>query len=511
MQMLTTQGEQQQLGADAAGRRIAPRESILGQLLIGPVQLFAFASGLALLVALGLLVTVTWRGLQRLEPFDQHLQQQQGLLAANRSIQELRVANLTETVGPSSTQLLALKAEISALLAAGGFADPSTRGDLIAAARSLEGGRDASVALAEANAYIQRSLDNEGLARRRSILTFHQNARVELALAIVALLVLPATALLVLMMLRERVARPLRDLNHLLALLLDPSRKPAPTAGVVPPLQPVMENYNRLVVTLRDALSTNKTYQAQLESRVRAATETLLRQRIELAEADRLSAIGEMSARVAHELRNPLAGIQVGLSNLLQDCSDPDQRERLRLINAEVARMARLLAELLIPVHRQTEHRQHVEIKSLVSDLLDLARYQISSNIGLANDVPNHLAFCLQPDAMRQMLLNLVLNSSQAIGEGSGTITVTAACDGRRLRLCVHDDGPGFPAELLESGPRPFHSLRGGGSGLGLSTVSRMARAMGGQLKLHNRSPSGAEATLTLLGTTDPDGHASDH
>jgi C4-dicarboxylate-specific signal transduction histidine kinase len=509
--MLNTQGGQQQLGVDTSARRIAPRESILGQLLIGPVQLFAFASGLALLVALGLLVALTWRGLQRLEPFDQHLQQQQGLLAVDRSIRELRVANLAGTVEPSSTRLLPLKTEISALVAADGFADPTTRANLLAAAHSLESQRDTLAALDEANAHIQRSLDNEGLARRRSILTFHENARMELSLAIVALLVLPATALLVLMMLRERVVRPLRDLNNLLALLLDPSREPAPTAGVVAPLQPVIENYNRLVVTLRDALSSNKTYQAQLESRVRAATETLLRQRIELAEADRLSAIGEMSARVAHELRNPLAGIQVGLSNLLQDCSDPDQRERLRLISAEVARMARLLAELLIPAHRQTEHRRLIEIKSFVSDLLDLARYQVPSKISLMNDVPNHLSCCLQPDAMRQMLLNLVLNSSQAIGEGSGTIAVTAACDGRHFRLCVQDDGPGFPTELLERGPRPFHSSRGGGSGLGLSTVSRMARAMGGQLKLRNRSPNGAEATLILLGTTDADGHASDH
>src|SRR5262249_40307719 len=155
---------------------------------------------------------------------------------------------------------------------------------------------------------------------------FHRSARVELGLAIVALLVLPATALLVLVMLRERVSRPLRDLNHLLALLGDQTLRPAPIAGVVPPLQPVMENYNQLVSRLGNAVSTDKSYQALVESRVRVATETLLRQRLALAEADRLSAIGEMSARVAHELRNPLAGIQVALTNLQQDCNEPDQR-----------------------------------------------------------------------------------------------------------------------------------------------------------------------------------------
>lgn len=392
-----------------------------------------------------------------------------------------------------------------------GFADHTTPGNLLAAVRSLGHGRDAAVALAEANGRLQRALDNEGLARRRSIAALYQSARVELGLAIAALLVLPATALLVLIMLRERIARPLRDLNHLFALLGGQGLKAAPTADVVLPLQPLMENYNQLVETLAKALSTNKNYQAQLESRVRAATETLLRQRIELAEADRLSAIGEMSARVAHELRNPLAGVQVGLANLRQECSDLDQRERLRLISAEVARMGRLLDELLMPAHRQAEARQRVEVRNLVSDLLDLARYQVPDNISLTNDLPHDLACCLPRDTLRQMLLNLVLNASQAIGNKPGAIAVAAAREGCYLRISVQDDGPGFPGELLNTGPRPFLSSRGGGSGLGLSTVARMARSMGGHLELRNRSPSGAAASLMLRGLTDADGHASDH
>lgn len=511
-QGLETQDRQQQPGADMAGRQIAPRQSVLGQLLIGPIQLCALASGLAVLVALGLLVTTSWRGLQRLEPFDQHLQQQQTLLAVGRSIQELLVAHHDEQAELRRSKLLALRVKIDTLVARGGFADPVTTANLLAAARSLDHPRDAGIALAEANARVQRSLDNETLARRRSISVVHQSARVELGLAIAALLVLPATALLVLMMLRERITRPLRDLNRLLALLGNQSLRPLPTAGVVMPLQPVIENYNQLVETLSEALSTNTTYQAQLEGRVRAATEALLRQRIELAEADRLSAIGEMSARVAHELRNPLAGIQVGLANLLQDCSDPDQRERLLLITTEVARMARLLDELLMPARIQAETRQSVEVRTLVSDLLDLARYQVPNNIHFKNDVPAGLACCLERDKMRQMLLNLILNSSQAMGRKPGSITITATREGRHLRVCVHDDGPGFPIELLESGPRLFRSSRRGGTGLGLSTVSRMARAMGGRLELHNRaSDGGAVARLVLLGMIDADGHASDH
>jgi two-component system, NtrC family, sensor kinase len=501
----TPDAQQQPATNDASFSAANARRSVLRELFIGPVHLFALASGLALLVALGLLVAISWRGLQRLEPFDQYLQQQRNLLALSHSIRQLQTAE------PNPTRLLALRTEIRALVDSGGFADPTSSTNLLAAARALDTRRGAPVGLAEANTRVERALTNEGLARRRSISAFHQSARAELGLAIAALLVLPATAVLVLMMLRERIVRPLRDLNRLLALLGERRLTPAPTAGVVLPLQPLMENYNQLVQMLSSALNTNKSYQEQLESQVRAAAETIVRQRITLAEADRLSAIGEISARVAHELRNPLAGIQVGLANLLQDCSDPDQRERLRLIAAEVERMAKLLDEFLMPARRRAETRQRVQVQTLISDLLDLARYQIPDGIRLINEVPNALEWCLERDTTRQMLLNLILNASQAIGKARGSITVIAACEDRCLRISVHDDGPGFPTELLVRGPRSFYSSRIGGSGLGLSTVSRMARSMGGQLELRNSTPKGAIATLVLPGVVDADGHASDH
>lgn len=503
---LRTPDEQQDPAANGAPFSPATaRRSILRELLIGPVHLFAFGAGLALLVALGVLVAISWRGLQRLEPFDQYLQQQRNLLALSHAIQELQTAE------PNPSRLLALRTQIRALVDSGGFADPTSSTNLLAAARALDTRRGVPVGLADANARVQRSLANEGLARRRSISAFHQSARVELALAIAALLVLPATAVLVLMMLRERIVRPLRDLNRLLALLGERRLVPASTAGVVLPLRPLIENYNQLVQMLSDALNTNKSYQEQLEGQVRAAAETIVRQRITLAEADRLSAIGEISARVAHELRNPLAGIQVALANLLQDCSEPDQRERLRLIAAEVGRVAKLLDELLMPARRRAETPQRVQLRTLLTDLLDLARYQISDGVRLFNEVAADLECCLERDTMRQMLLNLILNASQAIGTTSGSITVSATCEEGHLRISVVDGGPGFPTELLERGPRPFYSSRMGGSGLGLSTVSRMARSMGGQLELRNTTPHGAIATLILPGVVHADGHASDH
>src|SRR5581483_1788548 len=119
--------------------------------------------------------------------------------------------------------------------------------------------------------------------------------------------------------------------------------RPAPAAEVKGQLRPIMESYNRLVERLSAAVTENQQYQARLESMVQDAAGALIRQQHDLAEADRLAAVGGITARVAHELKNPLAGIQMALVNLREDCREPDQRERLDLVRGEVARMARLL------------------------------------------------------------------------------------------------------------------------------------------------------------------------
>jgi C4-dicarboxylate-specific signal transduction histidine kinase len=382
----------------------------------------------------------------------------------------------------------------------GEFTDPTGPARVRALLRTLGEGRPSADNIEAARRQIADLIRREVAAQQIALLTFASNAKVELFLAAGALLVLPGTALLVLAILRERISRPLQDLNNLLALIGE-GRSSAELEDVGVPLRPIMESYNRLVDQLADALSQNREYQGRLESEVRAAAGTLIRQQLELAEADRLAAVGEISARVAHELKNPLAGIQMALSNLKDDIDVPDQLNRLQLVADEVARMARLLDQLLVHPHRSPEPCQDTEICTLVADLLALLRYQISGRILLKNGVDPAARWRLQRDVLRQVLLNLVLNAAQAIGESAGAIEVTAAREGRALRLSIMDDGPGFPPDVLADGIRPFQTSRSGGMGLGLSTVERMVRAMGGRIELSNREPRGAIASV-LLGST---------
>ena len=101
-------------------------------------------------------------------------------------------------------------------------------------------------------------------------------------------------------------------------------------------------------------------------------------------------------------------------------------------------------------------------------------------------------------DRLRQALLNLVLNAANVLDERGGTITVAATREASQLRITVSDDGPGFPAELLQNGIRPFFSTRERGTGLGLPMVRRFARDLGGDVSLGTRQPHGACVALVL-------------
>lgn len=104
----------------------------------------------------------------------------------------------------------------------------------------------------------------------------------------------------------------------------------------------------------------------------------------------------------------------------------------------------------------------------------------------------------LPRDRMRQTLLNLILNAIEAMGDGTGTVRVTAERSDGRLRWSVRDDGPGFPENLLARPVGPFVTHRENGTWLGLATVRRFVKDLDGDLLLENRDGGGARVVLEL-------------
>jgi signal transduction histidine kinase len=297
---------------------------------------------------------------------------------------------------------------------------------------------------------------------------------------------------------QRRVLRPLQDLQAMFRKLAAGDFGPVALTGVHPVLTPLFDNYNRLVTRLQELEDEHRSRAESLEKEVRAASETLLAQQRSLTHAERLAAVGEMAAGLAHELRNPIAGVQMALANLRRDLDDPQLASRLELAIAELERLTRLLNHQLSASRHVPEPSRRLHLRTLVDDLLALLRYQVPAHIRLAARVDDAIRCRLPRDRVRQALLNLVLNSVQAMGDEAGHVRVDAHREGERVVLVVTDDGPGFPPELVKAGSPPFVTHRNGGTGLGLAMVRRLAMDLGGQLSLENLDPRGARVRLEL-------------
>jgi two-component system NtrC family sensor kinase len=303
-----------------------------------------------------------------------------------------------------------------------------------------------------------------------------------------------------LLMAKARIKHPLDDLGDLLVRLSGRDYRPVPAAalsGTTGLLQPVFRSYNALVSRLQELEAQHRAREHTLEQEVRQATEALLAQNRELARAERLAAVGAVSAGLAHELRNPLAGIQMACSKLQRSLGNSKQAARIEAVIAEIKRINGLLTLKVDAARHAPEVLEQVRLSTLIDEFLNLVRYQVPAGIRLEAQIPTDL-ICLLPAAgLRQALLNLVLNAVQVLGE-TGHVWVGAQRLGERLVIDVSDDGPGFSEDMLSMGIRPFATGRSGGTGLGLAMVRRFTRDHNGELELANREPHGARVRFSL-------------
>ena len=342
---------------------------------------------------------------------------------------------------------------------------------------------------------MSETLDNEALQREELLEDISRDTQTELYMALAVFTALLVVAVL---FLRFRILHPLNDLRELLQRLTEENFTPITTDHLDPLLLPVFNSYNEMVKHLAELEEANRLHAQSLQHKVRLATQALLEQQNSLSRADRLAAIGEVAAELAHEIRNPLAGIQMAIHNLRREIDNADQMERLDLINAELKRMASLLNDMLDQSRHSPELATAFNMRTLIRDLAALTRYQIAESISLEIDAPGPLPVHLPESGIRQALLNLILNAADALEGNLGTIRIKAQADKQGLRIDVQDDGVGFSQDMLEHGIRPFRTSRQRGTGLGLAMVQRFVKDAGGTISLTNQPTHGACVSLLL-------------
>ncbi|MBI2900111.1 MAG: hypothetical protein HYY17_07990 [Planctomycetes bacterium] len=221
----------------------------------------------------------------------------------------------------------------------------------------------------------------------------------------------------------------------------------------------------------------------------------------ELAEKDRklnrktrLEALGRMAANLAHEIRNPLGGIQLYASMLRRDLAgDAAKVQVVDRILAAVEGLDRLVEEMLDFGRDQEPRRVPTRLSAVVDSALDLARTALEANrVGVVRRVEG-ASVSLDPEMMRRVFLNIVLNAAQAM-EGGGTLTIEG--DASAVRLS--DTGPGIPPEILEKLFTPFVTGKAKGTGLGLAIAQKIVEAHGGSIEASNNPEGGAMFVVKL-------------
>jgi signal transduction histidine kinase len=255
---------------------------------------------------------------------------------------------------------------------------------------------------------------------------------------------------------------------------------------------------------------------ASRERAARAKAERLNREMeaamARLARAEQLAAVGRLSAKMAHEVRNPLGAISLNvdmLEDIIQELSGPaagEAHEVLRGIRQEVHALADLTDEYLVAARLPRPRLEKDSINELVSELVDFLRpvaelESISITVSLGESLP---IFPFDRAMLRQAVRNLIRNAMEVLANG-GRIAISTGCEEHEALIAVADNGPGIAPEAADRLFEPFFTTKPGGTGLGLSIAQQIVREHGGEISCVSQPGMGARFVIRLPLRVDAD------
>jgi signal transduction histidine kinase len=240
-----------------------------------------------------------------------------------------------------------------------------------------------------------------------------------------------------------------------------------------------------------------------LTSEVRRLRRQLDEKNRELERKERLAALGEMAAGVAHEVRNPLGGILLYATMLEKDLQTlPEPRRVAERIASAARGLEAIVGDILAFANPQKPQCRPTPIAALVRETIELLQPRGAKYGCAVHYADDDAELCVQvePTQVMRALLNVVSNAIDAAGDG-GNVWITSDSideDEGLIEVRVADDGPGVPDGLLDRIFNPFFTTKDSGTGLGLAIVHRVVEAHGGRVSVKQREGGGAVFSLTL-------------
>ena len=278
-------------------------------------------------------------------------------------------------------------------------------------------------------------------------------------------------------------------------------------------LDELVDSFNVMRERLKSAVAELNDMQQTLENKVEERTAQLQLAQNKLVQTDRLASLGQLAASVAHEINNPVAGV-LNLSTLLERLMtsgayppgrEAEFRKYLGMISSEAARVGRIVSDLLAFSRGSKPHRAPADLNKLVRTTLSLIEHKLKlvnaqAVLELQDDLPP-----VECDAsqIQQVILNLILNSAEAMQpRGGGTLTVRTCLlpRGKNVGLSVQDTGEGIAPENLRKIFDPFFTTKaeGKGVGLGLAVLYGIVEAHDGEVDVQSKRNEGTTIRVTL-------------
>ncbi len=241
-----------------------------------------------------------------------------------------------------------------------------------------------------------------------------------------------------------------------------------------------------------------------LEEKTNILEETLksLRESKErLVKAERLSAIGELSSQIAHEIRNPLVTIGMLASKVrkIKNLEEKDLK-KVEAMEKEIRRLERLLQDLLSFSSQPKPRFKPINLKEAIQDLIYFMEDEFNDRaINIRTYFQENIPPCkADPDQIRHVFLNLFRNAMNVLTKGGEVIIEVVQIDSNWERISVKDNGPGIPAKFREKIFEPFFSTSSIGSGLGLAIASKIVKEHQGQLYVESEEGEGTTFFIEL-------------
>jgi two-component system sensor histidine kinase PilS (NtrC family) len=241
----------------------------------------------------------------------------------------------------------------------------------------------------------------------------------------------------------------------------------------------------------------------------------------DLRRSERLAAVGQLSAAIAHEVRNPLAAISGSIQVLKRAAPQGEGGEvshrLMDIVVRETDRLNRLITDFLLYARPGPPRLESVAVRSCVAELIEMLEASPAPGVELEVEVPEGLGVRADPSQLRQVLWNLVLNACQAMPQG-GPLRIRAAArrdgppqeppagdrNGQEepkdawVEISVRDQGGGIPREAMDQLFQPFFTTKPRGTGLGLATVHRIVQEHGGSIRVESEAGRGTTFFVRL-------------